>query len=248
MTETLRPKVRLTIAEVQEVRHISPSFKRLRLRGDFTAFAGNGLHFRFLFGPPELPWPTPTVEGLDWPGPDGAKAWHRPAYTIRALDPDGAWLDTDIFLHDGGRITEWTDTLQGGEPVGLTGPGGGGTFNARWQALIGDETALPVILRMIEALPTEARGQAEICVPDARDAQPVTLPPGFRLHWRVGQRPLERLQHLTFPASDRFIFFASEKAEAETARTWMTAHGIDKGESRSAAYWTSAPLLREESP
>lgn len=232
-----RPNVRLTVATVDHVRQISPSFRRVRLRGDFSAFATGGLHFRFMFGPPGAPLPTLGPEGFVWPG--GAQAWHRPAYTVRALDPAGEWIDVDIFLHDGGRVTGWTETLRGGEEVGLTGPGGGGIGHGGWQGLIGDETALPVVLRMIEALPPDARGRALIRVPHADDAQEVALPPGFRLDWITGTPLLDLLDELSPPAGNRFVFFAGEKAEAEQARLWMTARGIEKGESRAAAYWAA---------
>ena len=231
-----RPNVRLTVATVDDVRQISPSFRRVRLRGDFTPFVTGGLHFRFLLGPPGVPLPTVGPEGLVWPG--SPQDWHRPAYTVRKLDPAGGWIDVDIFLHDGGRVTAWTETLKGGEEVGLTGPGGGGLGQGGWQGLIGDETALPVVLRMIEALPPEARGQAFIRVPHAEDTQDVALPPGFRLHWITGRPLTHLLDELSPPAGNRFLFFAGEKAEAEQARLWMTARGIEKGESRAAAYWT----------
>lgn len=230
-----RPNVRLTIATVEHCLQISPSFRRVRLRGDFTAFVTGGLHFRFMFGPPGAAWPTLGAEGLDWPG--GAPAWHRPAYTVRRLDPGGAWIDVDIFLHDGGRVTGWTEGLKGGEEVGLTGPGGGGIGQGGWQGLIGDETALPVVLRMIKALPANARGRAFIRVPHADDAQEVAVPPGFRLDWVTGTPLVDLLDRLDPPAGDRFVFFAGEKAEAEQARSWMTARGIEKSESRAAAYW-----------
>lgn len=242
-----RPKPRLTIARVEHVRQISPSFRRLRLVGDFRGFVGGGVHFRFVLGPQGAPWPTATEDGFDWPG--GADAWHRPPYTIRAMDPGGGWLDTDIFLHDGGRVTAWTETLQPGDAVALTGPGGGGLVQAGWMGLVGDETALPVILRTIEALPQTARGQAFIRVPHPDDAQPVALPPGFRLKWVTPDSGLslpDLLHRLTPPAGDRHIFFAAERAEAEAARLWMTAQGIGKGESRAASYWqraTDAPLF-----
>ena len=58
-----RPNVRLTVATVETVRQISPSFRRVRLRGDFTAFATGGLHFRFMFGPPGAPLPTLGARG-----------------------------------------------------------------------------------------------------------------------------------------------------------------------------------------
>lgn len=107
-----RAKPRLTLAIVESVTQISLNFRRVRLRGNFRAFAAGGLHFRFAFGPDGAPHPVEGPEGIEWPG--GIEAWHRPVYTIRALDPKGAWLDTDVFVHQGGRVTAWTEHVQAG--------------------------------------------------------------------------------------------------------------------------------------
>ena len=64
-------------------------------------------------------------------------------------------------------------------------------------------------------------------------------PPGFRLDWIAGAPLPDLLEELSPPAGNRFVFFAGEKAEAEQARAWMTARGIEKSESRAAAYWTA---------
>ncbi len=230
---------RLTVARVMSCARISPSFRRVRLAGDFARFASGGLHFRLLFGPKGAPLPAITGTGLDWPA--GIDAWHRPPYTVRALDPAGAWLDVDIFLHEGGRVTEWTENVREGDVVALTGPGGSGLVSAPWVGFVGDETALPVILRMVEALPEEARGVAAICVADPRDAQPVRHPPGLRLDWVTPERgltPLQVLQAIAVPEGDRFVFFAGERRQAAAARDWLARAGLERGEFRAAAYWT----------
>ncbi len=234
------PPARLTLARVVSCTQISPNFRRLRIAGDFSRFAGGGLHFRLVFGPEGADWPTETAEGLDWPG--GIEAWHRPTYTIRAMDPAGTWLDTDIFLHDGGRVTAWTGTVRPGDEIGLTGPGGGGLAKGDWVGLIGDETALPVVIRMIEALPETAQGRAAIFVPHADDAQPVKTPAGVVLDWVTPDRglsPLGYLQQMETPAEGRFVFFAAERKQSASAREWLTAQGFGRGEFRSAAYWTA---------
>lgn len=235
----IRPKVTMTLGHVAHVFELSPNFRRLRLTGDFRRFLTGGLHFRFMIGPEGAGLPVETEAGLNWPG--GPEAWHRPPYTVRAIDPLGSWIDIDIFLHAGGRVTNWSAGLKPGNPVGLTGPGGGGTIAADWVGLVGDETALPVILRMIQAFPATTCGQAFICVPDPGDVQHTPVPPKLRLIWIIeasGETPLSLLDRLALPASRRSVFFAGEKSQAEAARLWMARAGLTKDECRAAAYWT----------
>ncbi len=232
-----RAKPRLTRATVESVTQISPNFRRVRLRGDFRAFAAGGLHFRFALGPEGAPLPVEGPDGLEWPG--GIEVWHRPVYTIRALDPEATWLDTDVFVHDGGRVTAWTEQVQVGSEIALTGPGGGGTISAPWLGLVGDETAMPVILRILEALPPTTQGRAVIRVPDPADRQTIALPVGMRLDWACDAQidPVALLSDLSPPAERRFVFFAAEDAQALAARDWMSTRGLTKADSRAASYW-----------
>ncbi|MFE3839009.1 siderophore-interacting protein [Pseudogemmobacter sonorensis] len=233
-------KSRLMSARVLSGTRISPSYYRIRLAGDFTAFAKGGLHFRLLIGPDGMEWPEAGPEGIIWPG--GIEAWHRPPYTVRAVSPEGDWLDFDVFLHQGGRVTEWCQNITPGAQVMLTGPSGRGVKQAAWMGIIGDETALPVVLRAIEAAAPESGGQAFILISDPSDRQPVAVPPGMTLHWipRIEGRPLtDLLKALSPPDSDRFIFFAGERREAEDARLWASTAGLGTGEFHAAAYWTA---------
>lgn len=230
----------LCIGAVVEVRDISPTFRRVRLEGDFSRFRTGGLHFRILIGPDGADWPsTDETGGTVWPG--GAAAWHRPPYTIRALDPAARWMEFDIFLHEGGRITEWSAGLRPGDAVAITGPGGDGLPEADWLGLVGDETALPVIIRMIEAAPAHTRGSARIVVPCPGDVQPVRCPPGLSLDWvfrSEGASPLSALEEMAVPSGgSRYVFFAAEREEAMAARGHAARAGLARGEFRYVAYW-----------
>lgn len=232
-------KTRLIDTQLVSSTRISPAFQRLRLKGDFDVFAKGGLHFRLLLGPEGAPWPTATETGVDWPG--GIEAWHRPPYTVRKIGPDAAWIDFDIFLHDGGRVTEWCAGVQPGARVMLTGPGGRGVKQAGWLGLIGDETALPVILRAIEAAPPETRGEARLLITDPADAQEVQAPPGLKVTWvprSSGKALVDLIDGLVPPADDRFLFFAGGRAEAEQARQKALTLGLTPAEINAAAYWT----------
>lgn len=234
-------RTRLTLTRAVSVRQISPSFRRVRLEGDFAAFLAGPVHFRLVLGPEGAALPQPGADGaLVWPG--GIEAWHRPPYTVRALDPAGRWMEFDIFLHEGGRVTEWTEDLRPGDPVALTGPGGKAVRQAAWMGMAGDETALPVILRAIEAAGPETRGHALILVADAADAQPVATPPGLRLDWvprSAGRSLLDLFRSLTPPEGERMMFFAGERAESRQARDHALSLGLQPAEIHAASYWTA---------
>ncbi|MCC5958993.1 MAG: siderophore-interacting protein [Rhodobacteraceae bacterium] len=232
---------RLTMARVDNIDRISPSFRRLRLAGDFLAFRDGGAHFRLLIGPKGAAWPSETANGLNWPG--GIDAWHRPPYTIRRMDPHARWIDVDIFLHDGGRVTEWTKIVRPGDEIALTGPGGRNVKQAAWMGLVGDETALPVIVRALEAAHPDTRGQAFLMIADPADAQPVDLPEGMQLTWvlREKHKTLAGLLHrLSHPDGEgRHIFFAGERQQAAKARVILHDMGLAAGEFHTATYWTA---------
>ncbi len=237
----------LSLAQVTEVRRLTPSYTRVVMEGPQLArFATGPMHFRLLFGPDGADWPHTDAGGVtQWPG--GAAAWHRPVYTTRSIDvaPDGvARIAFDVFLHAGGRVTEWTRTLTPGAEIAVTGPGGGrGPAPAGWHLLIGDETAVPVIARILTELPATTTGTALLFVPDAGDAQTLDHPPGVKVHWILrdgAQTPLSALRAQTLPDADRFVFFAAERQEALAARAHLLDLGLAKTEFQSASYW-SAP-------
>ncbi|MBN9675516.1 siderophore-interacting protein [Salipiger bermudensis] len=231
-------------ATVLAARRLSPNYSRVVIEGpDLARFAEAGLHFRLLFGPEGAGWPETDAGGATrWPG--GMTAWHRPVYTTRAIEVSGAAarITFDVFRHAGGRVTEWCDRVAPGAEIAMTGPGGGGLPEmAGWMGLVGDETALPVMIRILEAMPDNTRGEAVLFVPDAADIQSLRHPEGVSLRWvlRGGdETPLAALKTLIVPAQDRYVFFAGEKVQALAARAWLPEQGLKKGEFISAAYWS----------
>ncbi|MGA0542385.1 siderophore-interacting protein [Neotabrizicola sp. VNH66] len=232
------------LARVVSSVQISPSYRRVTLAGaELARFATGGLHFRLLFGPQGAGWPGIDDNGVTlWP--QGTAAWHKPVYTTRWIgDRDGLpHLDFDVFLHEGGRVTDWCTGLPAGEEIILSGPGGGrGPNSGGWQGLVGDETAVPVIARLLAMMPDDARGEAVLVVPCAADAQDLHHPPGVSVRWALreaGETPLSVLEALHIPDRNRAVFFAAEAAEAQAARKMLAARGLDKGEISAAAYWT----------
>ncbi len=235
----------LTVARVEWIRRISPGFRRVRVTGpDLARYAGGGLHFRLLLPPLGRPpvWPRIGADGRTiWP--EGTDALHRPVYTVRAFDAEAGWLDFDVFLHSGGRTTDWTAAAAPGAFVGLMGPTGRELPETDWLALFGDETSMPAVIRILEALPPSTRGQAFVLTGDPADRQPVAAPAGMELHWLTrGASPdlVTALEALEPPARGRFAWFAAEKSQAEAARRLLRERlGFGRRETSVTAYWSA---------
>ena len=149
---------------VADVAPLGPNFLRVTLEGeDMSRHQDDAIHFR-LVQPPIAgtpTWPSVAANGsILWP--EGPGAPHRPVYTTRFVDYRANTLMTDIFIHDGGRTTEWARELQRGDhsrsTVGLVGPSGGGLMQADRVLMATDETGFPAAARILEALPSNAVG------------------------------------------------------------------------------------------
>ena len=94
----------------------------------------------------------------------------RRHYTIRAFDPHELRLEVDVVLHGASPGARWAASAKIGDPVTAEGPRGRTVVNGRadWHLFTGDETALPAIAAMIEALPAGASAHAiiEVEAPD----------------------------------------------------------------------------------
>lgn len=231
----------LALMRVVSVRQVSPGFRRVRLAGAEAArFAAQGLHFRLLLPPAgrAAEWPRIDARGRTrWP--EGAAALHRPVYTVRDLDGAAGWLDFDIFVHEGGGASEWSASVQPGAEVGVMGPGGGWVPEARHVTLIGDETALPAIARILSLLPASAEGSAHVAAA-AADLPDLPRPAGMALHRLEGHGALvPALEAVELPGADRFMWFAAEKRLAEAARKVLRGRGLGKSEMMAAGYWAA---------
>lgn len=233
----------LAVAQVQTITQISPNFRRVRVTGtDLSRFAEGGLHFRLLL--PRLgyapKWPRIAGDGrTEWP--EGPDAMHRPVYTVRDIDPAGGWLDFDVFLHDGGRVTDWTLNATPGAWVGLMGPSGREGPDAAWVALFGDDTAMPAMARMLADLPATTQGHAYILLESLEDQQPLRHPEGVTLHWlsrQAGGDLVDALKLQPFPDADRFVWFAGESSQAAAARAYIKSdHTFARYEISVSGYW-----------
>jgi NADPH-dependent ferric siderophore reductase len=201
------PEYRFFSATVARVQRLSPTFLRLTLAGpELTGFGAGGADQRIKL---VLSRDGGPVRGLlsDGPGwyqdycalPDDRRP-HLRTYTVRAARPHLGELDVDVVLHgvdDGhaGPAAGWAAAAVAGDPIVLLGPdrpGTGRAWGVEWAPpaagalfLAGDETAVPAISAIVEALPPGRRTIAVLEVPAAGDVLSLAVPPGVEVRWLV---------------------------------------------------------------
>lgn len=121
-----------------------------------------------------------TILVPEWTGnqfelPGGERAPIR-TFTPRHLDSEQQELTLDIVVHDHGAASDWVQSAEIGDEVAISGPGRGYEIDPHASSflLAGDETAIPAISQLLEALPrTQVQVHVEITDPSAR----LELPP-----------------------------------------------------------------------
>ena len=230
------------LARVVACEDVSPSYQRMTVEGaDMARFGQTGLHFRIVRqkNPDRAPvWPVMGAKGTAvWP--EGADTLTDKVYTTRYFDADTGRLTFDIFRHAGGFTCEWAATRPIGQTVGVMGPGGGWYPHGHNLLLVGDETALPAIARILENAASDSTGQAIILVPSAADVQPINAPKGCQITWLFRDQDTDLVAAAKAAGTDfDFHWFAAHQDEARAMRTfWKTTQGIDRKAFMSVAYW-----------
>jgi NADPH-dependent ferric siderophore reductase len=181
------PPADLRVLTVRHVRQLTPRMRRISFEGnDLARYASpDQIHCRLLFQDKDTTapqWPQLDDNGrILWP--EAGKLASR-IFTIRRIDPTAGTLDIDFVLHGGsGPGSSWAAAAEPGDIVGILGPAANGPEPARWVLLAGDETGLPGMARILEALPASAQGIALIEVADAAEEQEIKAPPGIEILW-----------------------------------------------------------------
>jgi NADPH-dependent ferric siderophore reductase len=202
-----RPAYRPYVVRVADVARLSPSFVRVTFEGpDLAHFGTAGLDQRVKL---LLPGPDGTISAV---GQDDAAviddgSWYQvwrelPAagrspmrtYTVRRIDPHARRLTIDFVVHhEPGPAGAWAEGATLGQELVVIGPDERSPHSrsgldwhpgtARRVLLAGDETAVPAIGGILEALPAGFEVDAFVEVPTAADALTWTHDPRFRVSW-----------------------------------------------------------------
>ncbi|MBV6658487.1 MAG: siderophore-interacting protein [Devosiaceae bacterium] len=246
--ETTRPlPTNFTFARVRKVERLGPVFFRVTVEAaDFSRFGESAIHFRLVLpnASGETAWPTVTTnDSIKWA--EGSDAPHRPVYTARWVDHESGLMAFDVFIHEGGRTTEWANAIMAGDQsrsvVGVVGPSGGGLMQANHVLLAADETGFPAAARLLENLPDHATGTVLLEAEDAETTHyPILSPTGVNLRWLSRSRG-EALGAATIWAlrehSGAQLWFAGERSQANAVRHAAIAAGWDGEALRVSGFW-----------
>jgi NADPH-dependent ferric siderophore reductase len=234
---------------VRRVEHVTPRMIRVTLAGDELdgmAPYDPAASVRVLLpSSGERVLVMPAWNGNEFRLADGRRPTIR-TFTPRRFDPEGHELDIDIVVHGAGVASGWAADADVGTPAAISGPGRGYTVDPDAPAylLAGDETAIPAIRQVIEALPVHMPLQVhlEIAVPEAVTA--LGDHPNARVEWHrlsPGGAPGDALV-AAVTAADMVpgtrVWAAGEAAAVQRIRrNLFEDRGVARAQASVRGYW-----------
>jgi NADPH-dependent ferric siderophore reductase len=242
----VRPRPRL--ATVSRIERLTPACIRVTVTGDeLEGYASRGPaeHIKVLFPPPgerSLVLPEWGAEGPVLA--DGQTMPPSRTYTPRLWDASAGELSVDFMLHGRGLASDWAQQAREGDVVGISGPGGAYTVDpaADWYLVAGDESALPAVATILEALPPGIETEVILEVSGAAEEQPLD---GVHVAWlhRDENAPggallEETLRQRTFIAGNGRIWLGCEASIMRSIRRHLIDdRGMDRANMHTHGYW-----------
>ncbi len=162
---------------VVSAEQLTPHMRRLRFSArDIGRFAYGGIHLRLLFPPQgrKPVWPKMGADGLiKWP--QGEDALIVRIYTIRNINVEEGWFDVDFVMHPGLETpaSRFAQSARPGDSIGMYGPGGEYLPDGQHLLMLGDDTAIPAISRILGYLPPDRTADVWIEVDAPEDVIPL---------------------------------------------------------------------------
>lgn len=182
-------------------------------------------------------------------GPDGHLDWPdgRPTmrtYAPRGLDAEARTLEVRFVLHGDGPAARWAAQAESGSRAAIGGPGGrfsvDPTATSWW--IGGDESALPAIATLLEALPDDVTGRVHLEAEGAEDRIDLPAPPAVEVTWhdRVGEPRAVLVDALRRAGlgDDTHVWIACEAAAVRQARSYaLKDRGLPRAQVTTRGYW-----------
>jgi NADPH-dependent ferric siderophore reductase len=187
----------------------------------------------------------PAWNGNEFLLPGGSRAPIR-TFTPRRVDPEVPELDIDIVLHGAGVASQWAEEAWIGDDVAVSGPGRGYEVDvdASGFVLVGDESAIPAISQLLEALPADipVRVHVEVAAPDGRLALPPH--PETTVEWHdlpadalPGEAMVAAVMGAAVPAGTS-VWVAGEAAAVQRIRRYLfEERGLSRSQATVRGYW-----------
>jgi NADPH-dependent ferric siderophore reductase len=236
-----RPRKARYEATVQQVRRLTPRM------------------IRVIFGGPQLAafnWNGPAAHIKLFLGTTSGEADARPlsrTYTPRHFDATRQQLTVDFVLHGEGPASSWAAQAQVGQPMVIAGPGRCYALDApiAWLFVVGDESAIPAVATIVEAVPDSVRTEVLLEVNDAADefalaaasanvsirwlhrAQPITGHNGAR----AGVELAAGVAAFQQPAGSGRVYVACEADAMRGIRRQLLQRGLPREWVTTRGYW-----------
>jgi NADPH-dependent ferric siderophore reductase len=189
-----RPPRRAVV--VRDVERLTPQLTRVVVSGDLQNWKAEipGGHFKLFVpggdtgaaGDADGANRTRAVGEAGAAGQQGEELWVIRTYTVRACDPDRGLLTIDFAIHADGPATEWAKRAQVGQELKISGmsrpgyaPGEGSAFTL----FIADQSALPAVAAIVEALPAGYQARALIEIPTDAGRLELTTDADLQVEW-----------------------------------------------------------------
>ncbi|MYS83867.1 MULTISPECIES: siderophore-interacting protein [Streptomycetaceae] len=253
------PQTRRMISlTVRQNTRLSPNFVRLTLGGpelEHLHETGFDQGVRLFFpreGQQDLR--MPKVSNNAWVAelmllPKARRPWVR-NYTVRAFRPERHEIDIEFALHgDAGPASAWAARARPGDPAGIFDLGRMylPPSHVDWHLLVGDESALPAILSILEHAPASLVAEVFLEVPEVADIRErVEAPAGVRVHWtarngagsRPGRLALNAVESAALPAGPFYTWTAGEHGlPTGLRRHLVNERKVPKSDITFFGYW-----------
>src|SRR6266852_1886022 len=167
-------------------------------------------------------------------------------YSIRSFDPLTKTLELNIVAHGvHGPGAEWASTTQPGDRINGVGPRGKIYLDpdADWHLFMGDDTAAPASLNMLEALAPGVPGLTYLEVTSAEDE--LSTSSSQRVNWlhRGDMRAIssdlliDTMNSVELPPGQGHVYIAGEVQIVAAVQRAALARGLAPEQLSPKAYW-----------
>jgi NADPH-dependent ferric siderophore reductase len=248
-----RSRLQTFVTRVHDVQPIAPHIRRITFRGGLDGFVPLGPDQFLYVMVPRPGAETEIHERFRFADLDAITEARRPRgayYTVSAWRPATGELDIWFVLHQhAGPVSSWAADASPGDRVALWGPRA--SFapprGARDFLLIGDDTAMPAITAMLDALPRTCRVRAVVETVDAAHIVPLNAHPLGIVDWvfrdgapaGTGTALLDAVRRLRLHSSaELFVFGAGESRQMRALRRYCRDQlGLPPEQMRITGYW-----------
>jgi NADPH-dependent ferric siderophore reductase len=234
------PLVPITVTFSQE---LTPRTRRITFEGLITVDTRNPASYLSLyFSDPEA----------EWSERDSAGEPSKRTYTPRYIRPECDSITIDFVLHGAGRAAEWAQTAHAGDVIWASCITGGYQIPTELEhlVLVGDDTALPAIGTILEAIPTNTRTTVIIEIIDEDDERgpsdsvacdPIWLHRGTDVT-DVGDQMLNLVRSIAVPPTAHWWLAGEREAIRSVRDLLVTSRSVPRDHISVAAYWRILPL------